>query len=127
MAEIQRVQHVSVPMPTGGHDAARSFYAGVLGLPEVTPPSTLGHLQLVWFRMACGQEIHCFGDAQPEPNHPAQHLCLEVDDLDTVLDQVRGHGVAVEETISITNRPRAMIRDPFGNLIELTQITGEYD
>ncbi|MDQ3467018.1 MAG: hypothetical protein M3411_02135, partial [Chloroflexota bacterium] len=36
-------------------------------------------------------------------------------------------GVAIQETDPIRNRPRCFVRDPFGNLIELTEITGPYD
>ena len=126
MAAIQRIQHVSVPMPMGGHDLARAFYGSILGLTEVKPPSSLS-LELVWFRFGDGQEIHCFGEETLGSNSAAQHICLQVDDLDVFLDQVRERGAAVEEAVAITNRPRGFVRDPFGNLIELTQITGEYD
>ena len=39
----------------------------------------------------------------------------------------RKAALPVEETIAIKNRPRFFVRDPFENLIELTQITGDYD
>ncbi len=51
---------------------------------------------------------------------------MEVDDLAELLRRLETHGVAIEEAVPIRNRPRCFVRDPFGNLIELTQIVGDY-
>jgi extradiol dioxygenase family protein len=60
-------------------------------------------------------------------NSSAQHLCLQVDDLPAMRERLTQRGVAIEDAEAITNRPRLFVQDPFGNRIELTQITGEYD
>ena len=129
MAAVQRLQHASVPMPPDGHEAARRFYAGALGLLEVEPPKSLrGTMRLAWFRAGPdGHEIHCFAEERLGPSSPDQHVCLQVDDLEAFRHRLLEHDVAVEETIAIPNRPRFFVRDPFGNLIELTQIMGAYD
>ncbi len=128
MAAVERLQHVSVPMPTGGQAEARRFYGQVLGLDEVPPPADLTHLSLVWFRVGDGgQEVHCFAEERLGPNSSGQHLCLQVDDLTAFRARLTEHDVAIEETTAIRNRPRFFVRDPFGNLIELTQILGEYE
>ena len=126
MASVQRLQHASVPMPPGGEAEARRFYGDALGLQEVEPPAAIQHLRLVWFRVGDGDEIHCFTEAAG-PNCAAQHVCLQVDDLDVFRTRLAEHGVAIEESIAIPNRPRCFVTDPFGNGIELTQITGPYD
>jgi len=128
MAAIQRLQHASVPMPPDGHEAARRFYGGALGLEEVRPPASLmTSMRLVWFRAGSdGHEIHCFAEERMDATCAAQHVCLQVDDLDAFRQRLEEHDVSVEEAVAIPNRPRIFIRDPFGNGIELTQITGEY-
>lgn len=127
MGVVQRLQHASVPMPTDGHAAARRFYGGALGLPEIDPPSSLQGIDVIWFRAGeSGDEIHCFADADHGPNSPAQHLCLQVDDLDGVRATLAQFGVEVEDPIAIPTRPRCFVRDPFGNGVELTEITGDY-
>jgi catechol 2,3-dioxygenase-like lactoylglutathione lyase family enzyme len=127
MPTVQRLQHVSVPMPAGGSAAAREFYGDALGLEEVTVPSALDGRAFVWFRAGPdAHEIHVFTDERFGPNSPAQHLCLQVDDIDAYRQQITARGVPIEETIQIHNRPRFFVRDPFGNLVELTQILGEY-
>jgi catechol 2,3-dioxygenase-like lactoylglutathione lyase family enzyme len=128
MPAVMRLQHTSVPMPADGHEAARRFYNGVLGMEEVRPPSGLMTGRLVWFRAGPdGHEVHVFTDEEMSAKSADQHLCLQVDDLAAMRSRLAEHGVAVEETIPITNRPRVFVSDPFGNRIELTQITGQYD
>lgn len=129
MVTVQRIQHVSVPMPPGSEERARRFYGEALGLPEVTPPADLASLRLVWFRIGGegdGDELHCFTETGPFPNTPAQHLCFEVNDLEATRQRLVDHGVAIEPTIEIHNRPRFFIQDPFGNSIEIVQILGQY-
>ena len=127
MGRFQRVQHVSVPMPRGGNDAARAFYGRTLGLQEVQPPATLDTAALVWFQVGDeGHEIHVFTNERLGPNSPDQHLCLQVDDIAAARQQLTERAIPIEETTPIHNRPRFFIRDPFGNRIEITQITGNF-
>jgi catechol 2,3-dioxygenase-like lactoylglutathione lyase family enzyme len=127
MAAVQRLQHTSVPMPPGGQAAARAFYGEALGMREVTPPSSLDRAKLVWFRAGDdGHEVHVFTEETLGGNSTGQHLCLQVDDIDAFRTRLADHGVPIQETIQIHNRPRFFVRDPFGNLIELAQITGDY-
>jgi catechol 2,3-dioxygenase-like lactoylglutathione lyase family enzyme len=128
MAFVIRLHHTSVPMPASGHEAARMFYGTVLGMQEIVPPSTLAENSVVWFRAGDGgQEVHVFVDDDGRARSSAQHLCLEVDDIDRLRSHLESNGITIRETTPITNRPRFFVRDPFSNLIELTQITGEYD
>lgn len=124
---VIRLQHASVPMPVGGNDAARAFYSGILGMTEVTPPASLNAERIVWFKAGdAGHEVHVFTEEGVGPNTPAQHLCLQLDDIDAMRAHLETLGVPIEEPVAIYNRPRFNVRDPFGNLIELTQITGDY-
>lgn len=128
MPSIQRLQHTSVPMPANGHEVARQFYGGVLGMTEAAPPTSLDTASLVWFRAGTdGHEVHCFVDHRLGPSSSAQHLCLQADDLVAFRQRLVDHDVAIEEATPIHNRPRLFVRDPFDNLIELTQILGDYE
>jgi len=95
-------------------------------MTEKTPPSTLSNV--IWFEAGPdGQEVHCFVEPDFEAQGSQQHLCLHVNDLDALRTHLAQQGVPVEEAIVIKNRPRIFVRDPFENLIELTQITGDYE
>ena len=126
MGTVVKIQHVSIPMPSGGMQRAREFYGDGLGLEEKPVPAVLNPEEIVWFRLGDGdQELHVF----TEPGgvrSVGQHLCIQVDDADAWREGLTGKGVAIEETDAIVNRPRFFVRDPFGNRIEITQITGEY-
>ena len=127
MASVLRLQHTSIPMPGNGHAAARSFFGEMLGMTEVLPPSTLDRAKLVWFKAGQDEhEVHLFVDDSMSNQSVAQHLCLQVDDVHAFRERATAHGVKVVETIAIHNRPRFFVHDPFNNMIEIVQITGDY-
>ncbi len=126
MPTVKRLQHTSVPMPPGGNEQARAFYGGALGMREIPKPITLSN-NLVWFAASDeGDEVHVFQEENMGPNSAAQHLCLEVDDIAGYESRLREHGYVVEIPERIVNRPRLFVRDPFGNLVELVEIRGQY-
>ena len=127
MPSVKRLQHTSIPMLPGGDDQARAFYGKVLGLREIPKPAGLAAMTVVWFAANDdGDEVHVFKEEQLGPNSAAQHLCLEVDDIEAYKSRLRDHGFDVQVPETIHNRPRLFVRDPFDNLIELVEIRGQY-
>jgi catechol 2,3-dioxygenase-like lactoylglutathione lyase family enzyme len=127
MASVKRLQHTSVPMPPGGDEEARAFYSGVLGMREIPKPEGLAAMTVVWFAANDdGDEVHVFKDERHGSNSAAQHLCLEVDDIEGYKTRLSDHGYDPQIPESIHNRPRLFVRDPFRNLIELVEIRGQY-
>ena len=124
---VERLQHVSTPYARGRQEDVRRFYGGVLGLVEKPVPDSLADLELVWFEAGEGEyELHFLPDpVQPDPA-AQRHLCLEVDDLEGYRKRLADGGYELSEQTPIPNRPRFFCRDPFGNLIELTTILGDY-
>ncbi len=123
----QRLQHVSTPYPRGRQEDVRTFYGGVLGLVEIPVPDSLAEMELVWFAAGPNQlELHFLPDpVQPDPR-AQRHFCLEVDDVEAWRRRLEEHGVATLDDVPIPNRPRFFCRDPFGNLLEVTTIEGNY-
>ncbi len=122
---VVRLQHVSVPMPAGGMDKAIAFYGDTLGLERKPTPPVLDPERIVWFKLGDDvHELHMFTE-EDDVRSAGQHFCMQVDDLETFRSQLASKGVEVAETDTIVSRPRFMIRDPFGNRIEVTQVTGE--
>ncbi|HWQ14863.1 MAG TPA: VOC family protein [Roseiflexaceae bacterium] len=119
-----RIQHVSVPRPSGSADEARRFYGGVLGLAEIRPPKSLARHDLVWFRVG-EDELHLFVEDGAD-QRSGRHFCIAVEDLEDVRARLAAAGHTVQEAEAIPGRPRFFCRDPFGNLIEVTTITGDY-
>jgi catechol 2,3-dioxygenase-like lactoylglutathione lyase family enzyme len=121
---LRRLQHVSSPFADGGQDALRAFYGDLLGLREIPTPSTLGHLELVWFSAGEGAELHFF-KGSPDPA-AARHFCLDIDGLEETRNRLREAGHEPYDDTPIPNRPRFFCRDPAGNLVEFTSVEGSY-
>jgi catechol 2,3-dioxygenase-like lactoylglutathione lyase family enzyme len=122
-----RLQHVSIPYPRGRQDDVRAFYGGVLGLAEKPVPATLADLELVWFAAGPGElELHFLPDPVPPDPRAQRHFCLEVESLEEVRRRLEDAGCEISHQAEIPNRPRFFSRDPFGNLVELTVIEGDY-
>ena len=124
MARVRRVQHVSVGIVAGREAEARDFYTRALGLAEKPRPLGLKENPVIWFDAGDDEhEVHLLsteGYVAPEGNH----LCLEVDDLAAMRAHLEAQDVPIREVAPIDRRPRFVVKDPFGNGIELTQITG---
>ncbi len=123
---VRRLQHVSTPYPPGRQDELRAFYGGLLALEEKSAPPGFAERGIVWFAAGAGElELHFL--PEPSSESPTQrHFCLEVDDVDEWRRRLEDAGVATEDTTPIRNRPRFYARDPFGNLVELVTILGDY-
>ena len=108
------LDHVQVMMPEGGEEAARAFYAGLLGLTEVEKPEPMRVNGGVWF----AEGIHLSGEAGFSP--PARaHPALRVDDLDALAEALAAAGCEVSWDERWPGVRRFYTRDPFGNRLEL--------
>jgi acetyl esterase len=116
-----RLHHVALPYTPGAQDAARRFYQQLLGLTEIPVPDAFAGRSFVWFAVGAGQ-LHLI----PEPGlsrkaeSSDRHPCLSVDNLDETLSRLEAAGHRIDRYESLADRSQAFVRDPFGNLIELT-------
>lgn len=119
MSEPTSIQHVNVMVDDLA--AARSFYSEVLALEPIPSPE-LG-FPAQFYRVNEQQEIHI--NELPEAPSERAHFCLRLDDFDTVFKRATELGVLEVETWGKVRRlptgvMQAFVRDPAGNLIELT-------
>lgn len=116
-----RLHHVSVAIAADGADAARAFYGGLLGLEEKAVPPKLDPRELIWFGAGGDLELHLMRTGDDPP--PRAHFCLAVDTgLDELRERLEAAGVETRTPTEIVGRPRFMCRDPFGNVVELTEL-----
>jgi catechol 2,3-dioxygenase-like lactoylglutathione lyase family enzyme len=112
------LDHVQVPITPGGEHAARGFWSGLLGLPEVAKPGSLAGRGGVWFQ--CGaQQVHCGVEAGFDPGR--RHPALLVDDLDAARRRLEKAGLEVRSEPEIPGYRRLFTEDPFGNRVELME------
>lgn len=116
------IHHVLLACPRGSEDASRSFYAGLLGLTEKPKPPALAARGGCWFT-GYDAELHLGVEADFRPARKA-HPALLVDDLPTLVEQLRAGGAEVSHDRPLDRFDRCYVDDPFGNRIELVQPTG---
>ena len=114
-----RLHHVQVSCPAGGEDAARSFYAGAIGLTEVAKPPVLAARGGVWFRQP-GVELHVGVDRDFTPARKA-HPAFEVADVVAVAHRVEAAGFPVAWDDELPGFRRFYTADGAGNRVELLQ------
>ena len=102
-----RLQHVAIARPPGGDAAARAFYGDVLGLAEIAPPRSLAQLDLIWYRLAEGTELHIMVEEPMGQDHTGRHFCLAVDDLVELRDRLDAAGITAVGDTPIPGRPRS--------------------
>lgn len=116
---IRAIDHVQLAMPAGGEAAARAFYHGVLGLPEVPKPASLAARGGCWFEGA-EVRLHLGVEADFRPAKKA-HVALVVSRLAALLAACRAHGLSVAEAEPLDGCARAHVLDPFGNRLEFVE------
>ncbi len=124
MVKIKRLHHVTIGIEAGREDEARAFYGDALGLAEKRRPMGLKDRTPIWYDIGENEdELHLVRTNDPREE---DHLCIEVDDIEGMRTQLAQAGVAVREISAINNRPRFFVDDPFGNAVELVQVTGRF-
>ena len=101
-------------MPAGGEDAARAFYAGLLGFTEVPKPERLAGRGGSWFE-AGEAKVHLGVDADFRPARTA-HPALLVRGLAALAERLREAGVPDAQ-----DGDSLYVDDPFGNRVELLE------
>jgi catechol 2,3-dioxygenase-like lactoylglutathione lyase family enzyme len=111
------IQHVTRQIAPADLPACIDFYA-LLGLAPVTPPPSIGD-RAVWLAPTTGPSVQLHllaaADARPEQGHVA----IVVSDYDGVVARLRAAGYAVEPRREHWGAPRAYVRDPASNVVEL--------
>lgn len=119
--QISALHHVAILAPD--LEAALEFYGVILGLsPLLLPDEVKGCV--LWFDLGHGQQLHVV-NGRPSPDGRA-HFAFNV----TQVDQWRAHLVKhrvgfYEAEVQIKGKERIFATDPWGNLIEFTQVPAQ--
>jgi catechol 2,3-dioxygenase-like lactoylglutathione lyase family enzyme len=116
---ILALDHVQLVMPVGGEDAARRFYAGLLGLVEIVKPPELAVRGGCWFGGEHVQ-LHLSVDTGFAPASKA-HPALLVSDLPALWAALAAEGVRLTPDDAVPGVRRFYALDPFGNRLEFIQ------
>jgi catechol 2,3-dioxygenase-like lactoylglutathione lyase family enzyme len=124
VSRVVGIDHVQVAAPIGCEAAARRFYGGLLGLPELEKPAALEARGGCWF--ACGpQQLHV-GVSEPFAPATKAHPALRLRDapaLAELVAQLEAAGCPTRHDADLPGLARVFVDDPFGNRVELVALT----
>jgi len=127
---IRRLNHVNIGAPSGEEAKARHFYGTILGLKEVPLPSSLTDVyELVWFELLdfllhIAFSHHFVRPVSSTENGvfmPGRHIAIEVKDIKDFRETMKANAVVIHEAVTMPDRDRFYIEDPFGNIIEIIE------
>jgi catechol 2,3-dioxygenase-like lactoylglutathione lyase family enzyme len=118
---IIQVNHVNVTVPAALEDAAKHFYGVVLGLPQISKPEGTRQNMGAWFDLGNAQ-LHLSIEESVSAETSDRHVCYQVGDLSAAELQFREAGIEiVADGRPVRGQSRFFVRDPGGNLLEITQ------
>jgi catechol 2,3-dioxygenase-like lactoylglutathione lyase family enzyme len=112
---VIEVNHVNVTVPADLEHAAKEFYGEVLGLKQLEKPDGPRKYVGAWYELGSSQ-LHLSIEDDPQNHASNRHVCYRVSDLAAAEEKLRKAGVEIIPDPS----HRFFVRDPAGNLIEIT-------
>lgn len=106
-------------MPAGKEEAARAFYSGLLGIPEVPKPEPLAARGGVWFEHG-KLRVHLGVESEFRPAKKA-HPALACTDFDDMVERLVAAGHTFKWADDLAGSRRGFVDDPFGNRVELIE------
>lgn len=119
---IIQIDHVNVVVPKSVEDEAKHFYGSVFGLKEIPKPVELRGRGGAWYELGSVQ-LHLSAKADEALGQARKgHVCYTVADVAFAEEQLRAGGIEIiPDDQPIPGNPRFYVRDPGGNLIEISQ------
>jgi catechol 2,3-dioxygenase-like lactoylglutathione lyase family enzyme len=117
---LTAIHHVQITVPPADEAAAREFYLGVLGLPEIPKPDSLKGRGGFWMQFGPTQ-IHVGVEDGFDRRTTKAHVAYQVSDVKHWRGKLEAVGCKVLESIPIPGYERFETRDPFGNRVEFIQ------
>lgn len=121
---IIAVNHVNVTVPAALEEAAKSFYSEVLGLRQI--PKPVGTRQDIgaWYQLG-DMQLHLSIEDAVQNEVSDRHVCYQVADINAANVEFRNAGVdVIPDPRPVAGQGRFFVRDPGGNLLEITQGIG---
>ena len=119
---VVALTHVNVTVPANAEAAAKKFYGTVLGLRELPKPAGTRQNQGAWYELG-GAQLHLSVEENSANAASDRHVCYVVANVATAERHLRDSGVEIiSDPRPIPGVNRFYVRDPGGNLIEITEV-----
>lgn len=118
---IIRLNHVNVTVPSALEDSSKHFYGTVLGLPQIPKPEGTRQNIGAWYDLG-GTQLHLSIEDKVQNERSERHVCYQVADAASAEHHFRNAGIEIiPEAYPVKGISRFFLRDPGGNMIEITQ------
>ncbi len=117
---FKRINHFNICIAPERLEEARIFYTNVLGLEPIERPDHVFDTPGYWFNIGDAQ-IH-LGVEKPLP-FTGRHTALEVTDIISAKKHLEANGIEICPQEKIPGWERFAFNDPFGNRMELLELT----
>jgi catechol 2,3-dioxygenase-like lactoylglutathione lyase family enzyme len=118
---VVALSHVNVTVPAHLEAAAKTFYQTVLGLKEIPKPAGTRQNVGAWYELG-GVQLHLSVEEKVTNAASDRHVCYVVADLAVAERYMRDCGTQIiPDPRPIAGVKRFYVRDPGGNLIEITE------
>ena len=118
---IIKFNHVNVTVPSALEAVAKRFYGDLLGLPEIPKPAGTRQGRGAWYELGDAQ-LHLSIEDEAQNELSDRHVCYQVSDIGKAKSEIELAGVVVvPDDDPIRGQTRFFVRDPGGNMIEITQ------
>jgi predicted enzyme related to lactoylglutathione lyase len=118
---VRNLNHVNVTVPAEVEGDAKHFYGTVLGLKEIPKPAGTRQNVGAWYELG-GVQLHLSVEEKVTNAVSDRHVCYAVADIAVAERQIRDSGTEIiSDPRPIAGVKRFYVRDPGGNLIEITE------
>lgn len=115
------LSHVNVTVPANAEAAAKEFYGTVLGLRELPKPAGTRQNVGAWYELG-GVQLHLSVEEEVTNDASDRHVCYVVADITAAERHLHNSSVEIiSDPRPIAGVNRFYVRDPGGNLIEITE------
>jgi len=118
---VVSLSHVNITVPAEAEAAAKTFYQTVLGLKEIPKPAGTRQNLGAWYELG-GLQLHLSVEEKATNAASDRHVCYVVADIAVAERHIRDSGTEIiPDPRPVAGVNRFYVRDPGGNLIEITQ------
>ncbi|MCC8427192.1 VOC family protein [Mucilaginibacter sp. UR6-11] len=118
MVNFKRTDHINICVAPAELEAARKFYADVLGLQQISRPDHIFITPGYWFIIS---DIQLHIGVEPPVGRTFRHTAFEVTSLAAARRHLEANSIRIDEEPVIEGRNRFTFLDPFGNRMELLE------
>ena len=120
---IVGLSHVNVTVPATLEADAKRFYERVLGLAPIPKPEGTRQNMGAWYQLG-DLQLHLSIEEDVQNEASDRHVCYQVAEIDVAAHHFRHAGVEIiADGRPVPGQSRFFVRDPGGNLLEITQKT----